>query len=294
MREITTSYQRFSQQVQAFKRHKSPFRHVIGKNTEELHYGKEFRKVIAFVPKQLDPKELAFIKQVKKFVCEIGIPKKEIPKVGYFSRANIPDRSKYTDCLEMDINKAYWNIALQKGYINQYLYDKGLTFRKGIRLIAFGNIASVKEVWESRGGEMIELEPISNPVTRSYYFDVCSHLDDIMSKAVKTDTDHLMFYWVDAFFCKNKTEFHKKCNDQLRDYVSTFDLGVKYEPIDSIRRNGNVVEVLKACGELKKFYVCIKKKKLNSVKFKYSLCQKHQKQRKEVDPQPKQQQLKLL
>lgn len=277
MREITTSYQRFDQQVKAFKRHNSPFRHIIGKNTEELHFGKDFRKVIAFVPKQLDPKELAFVKQVKKFVAETGKPQKNISTVKYFSRANIPDRTTYNDCMEMDINKAYWVIALQKGYINEYLFDKGLTFRKGIRLIAFGNIASVKEVWEHRQGEMIELEPISNPVTRSYYFDVCSHLDDIMNNALNTDTDHLIFYWVDAFFCKNKTDFHHQCNDQLKNYVAGFDLGVKYQPIKSITRSGNVVEVLSLVGELKKFYVCNKIKKTNFVKFKHNLCQ-HQKQ----------------
>jgi len=271
MREVTTKYNRFHAQMQTFIRHGVKFRHTIGKNTEEINYGKDFRKSICYVTELLEPESLKFIKEVRKYANSIDTPQQKIPKIWYWSKARIPDRQTYSKCLEVDVNKAYWVLAYQNGYIDDRIFKKGLEVEKQTRLIAFGSIASVKEVWEHKeNGTFVKVMDIVNHRTRSYFLDICSKLDDIMQRGLERNDNHVLFYWVDAFFCMNTTDYHHDKNKKLIEFINGNGLGAKSLDIDYVTRSGNMVRVKRSDKEKEKIYpIPIRINRQKTVALKY-------------------------
>jgi len=272
MRQVTTSFTLLTKQLEALRRHNQSYEHIIGKNSETIKFGKDRKNVMTYVSNMLAPEDLRFIKKVKKHTNECGIEEPERRKISYFSKANIPNRTTYNNCLELDVNKAYWNIALHKGYISEQIFDEGLEIDKQIRLIALGSIASVKEVWEfiPKLG-LVQKGEIVNELTRSYFFDVCSYLDNIMDEATKGFGNSILFYWVDAFFSRNDTPFREIDNKKIISLLNSYDLGIKESKIEYVSRKDNLITVQVLGGKKKTFPIpkTIEKPK-RPKKLKYS------------------------
>lgn len=168
--------------------------------TEETKYfisQKHFRK-----------KDLGFMQKVKRYADKTGIEKKPFKStdINYFKFNNISD-GKYLDVLEIDVNKAYWTIAKQKGYISNEIYKQGLEVNKDVRLISLGALATQKRVFEFLDGEYQHVKDKSNPITRSYFFDVAKHLDILMNEIFSiVGFESIYFYWVDAIFTTHQTQ----------------------------------------------------------------------------------------
>lgn len=158
----------------------------------------------------MKPQTLGFIRQVKAFAEKCGkpmVPKSE--KIDYIKRFDC-EPGIHHNMVEIDINHAYWKIALDKGYINEEIYFKGIdTSRvdKTDRLVALGSIATVKRHY-GFDGEVYESEDdIVNELTRSYFFDIANELGRIMCEVIEECVDWLfVFFWVDAVFCVKGAE----------------------------------------------------------------------------------------
>lgn len=145
-------------------------------------------------------KDLGFITKVKKYAQGLEAP--EVP----YQRPNYTryfDRQPgiYTDVVEIDVNSAYWEIAYQKQYISREIYEQGNTVPKMTRLIALGALATIRTRHRYDGKTYHPDGEDKNKVTRSYFFDVATHLGLLMSECLSSFEDsQCYFYWFDAFF----------------------------------------------------------------------------------------------
>lgn len=177
--------------------------------TRKDNEGKEVKYICA--DGEIKMKDLNFILRVKKYAINCGKPNSGYTSshVSYFKwNKGIINDGTFLDTIEIDVNGAYWEIALKLGYINKSLYEEGLKVDKKIRLIALGSLATKKMFYYFDGEKMNFLEEKSNgktnEITRSYFFHVAYELGKIMSNVInKVGSESIYFYWVDAFFLKS-------------------------------------------------------------------------------------------
>lgn len=201
--------------------------------------------------RHLSFKDLAFIQKVKRYAEKVGKPKSiyDSKDIQYFKMYHKKD-GLYTDVVEMDVNKAYWQIAYNLGYLSKEIYEKGLEVDKMTRLISFGSVATNKAMYKyipdfkGDGGQVgkydYQGEEI-NKVTRSYFFEVAKRLDIIMGKvARKIGKENILFYWVDAFFVK------RSAVPYMTYLIEQEGLSLKKKEISSIsfQKQGSVMKVL--------------------------------------------------
>lgn len=152
--------------------------------------------------KKMSFKDLNFVKKVKNFAKNTGIPDTKIKteNVNYF-RYGFHPNGVYYDVVEMDVNCAYWEIAKSENYISTEIYEQGKEIEKKTRLTALGALATVKRRYLFNGKERIKLDDDKNDITRSYFFHIAKILGDIMEEAAQEiGAKNIFFYWVDAFF----------------------------------------------------------------------------------------------
>lgn len=153
----------------------------------------------------LTNKELGFVMQVKRYAESICSEKinVSVSEINYFKFSPVLNEGVFFDVVEMDVNGAYWKIALNKGYISEKIYKKGLTVSKKCRLVALGALATNKRVfgYDAKNDFYRHEKDIKNEVTRSMFFDIARELDMLMMEFCEmVNWDGVYFYWVDAFF----------------------------------------------------------------------------------------------
>lgn len=209
---------------------------------------------------KIDFKTMGFMRKVKNYALKTDKPEVKLKrKLNYYKYTKIQD-GIYNDAVEVDVNSAYWKIALKLGYINSQLYEEGLEVDKMTRLMALGGLATSKRVYQyDPQSDLYEyIETIENPVTRSYFFDVANYLDIVMSDIIKGVTSNVFFYWVDAFFLKEYME------DYVREALSTRDLECKTGLVEYIRARKisaytQQIDVKMLSGKTKPFFRKLRK-----------------------------------
>ena len=171
---------------------------------------------------QIEMKYLSFIGQVKKYANSRPALKNHIyketiidghrrnvkikierPKINYMRFSKI-ENGIYKNLVEIDLNRAYWNIALEKGYLSKELYDKGLEVPKNVRLVALGSLATVKNLYHFDGNQKTFIKEDYNKKTRPFFFEISREVDNLMSNIF--DKVPVLWYWVDAFFYRLNTK----------------------------------------------------------------------------------------
>lgn len=149
--------------------------------------------------------------------------------VTYYQFFLKPKNNIYHNVLEIDINSAYWKLALQLGYITPRIYRKGIQMGKAARLVALGSLATQKIQYSFDGAELFFDEVIENKKTRKFWFHISLELGNLMKKVIRElGTDSFYFFWVDAFFCK--PESHEK----IRQILMKNGFRCKVKQLDSI------------------------------------------------------------
>ena len=132
--------------------------------------------------------------------------------------------------LEMDIVKAYYQVAHNLGYIDEDFYKKTLKLPKYIRLRLLGSIATRKIIEDFEGDQLISVKTKTNEKMRNIWFNICLKLDEIIKKHMthpdrefpiadkewlklislpvhpamtEEDIDYVI-YWVNQYFKENK------------------------------------------------------------------------------------------
>lgn len=211
----------------------------------------------------LRPSQLGFIQKVKTHVENLEKPKLNVPisEIKYFQYNDLQE-GLYEPVSEVDVNKAYWELARRLGYISEDIFQEGLKIDKMTRLIAWGAIATTKRTYWCENGKKNYIGEKCNHVTRSYFFDVADELGKIMAETLDRHRKSILFYWVDAFFirgtsapalvqkemtkqglpCKHVPlwHIHVKERSKFMDLITVKEKGGKEKPFH--RKKGNEQE----------------------------------------------------
>lgn len=183
--------------------------------------------------------ELAFIRQLsnygKKLIQPQNIDKSKIRYIDISRKFQT-----ISDCWEIDLNSAYWEIAYKDGYLTEEIYNKGKTVSKFARLVALGNLAKVIYHLNFDGKEY-NFEGTTETETANIFFNSCLKTSEIMQKLKYLTFDDFLFFWVDAIFVKSED-----AKNRVENYLEGFDIPFKIRKIDKIVSTNKVYEVFSA------------------------------------------------
>lgn len=136
---------------------------------------------------------------------KLFLPKVRAKDINYFRWNNI-NEGVYRDVYEVDVNNAYWNVAFSMGVISPATYTKGLNeMDKMDRLIGLGSMATMVECFKynPETGKIEHVKSKVNETTRNIFFNIAKRIDNLLNGIFeKAGSNNLLFYWVDAMFCR--------------------------------------------------------------------------------------------
>lgn len=132
-----------------------------------------------------------------------GVNIEEIKKTDpiLFKNRIPPVEYKKPEIVCIDINGAYFQAALNMGYISEATYNRGLRGSKQARLIALGMLASRKTTIYYKGTEPINYTVKENP-TSPIFFDIMNNVGLIMTAAAEYFREYFLFFWFDGIYFK--------------------------------------------------------------------------------------------
>lgn len=168
--------------------------------------------------------ELNFIKSVKqyivknnlqlKYLSKYGVDKEHRKKIVYYKyNGRINPGMKFQQCINIDLNSAYWETAFKLGLLSDILYQKGLDtekISKQARLAAIGSLAKKRRIYEYDGEKQFLREKKTSDQTEHLWDVICDHVGKVLVSAAKACGNDFLFFWVDGIYIKNSKEAAKK------------------------------------------------------------------------------------
>ena len=114
----------------------------------------------------------------------------------------LPDLLEREDLLCVDLNSAYFQAALNLGYISEETFLKGQQAKKDARLISLGMLASTKTKIMYQGTEPINYQVQENPL-KPFFLSVMHQVGEIMEAASIEFKNSFLFYWFDGIYFEN-------------------------------------------------------------------------------------------
>jgi hypothetical protein len=122
-----------------------------------------------------------------------------------------------------DIDHAYWRIAYQFGVISKKTYEKGLLLKdKALRLAALANLASAKEYFIIKDGELTKSTVILkfDPILQKVYNNIRYTCYEHMTVLADLLGDDFICYKTDCIYYKDKEDNRKL----VQSYMDAADL----------------------------------------------------------------------
>ena len=166
-----------------------------------------------------DKKALKLINKVRKDAKEKqnenekrGVPDNEYERIDFYKLLEIPNDN--VSIMKVDINSAYWNLALKEGIISKetdelfkQLYSKNSRKEaKKARLKALGSLATTKEIRTYFNGEQYkDATEFKTEDTKDLYLHICGAVDELMKEAGMKVSGVFYYYWDCLFMNKEFT-----------------------------------------------------------------------------------------
>lgn len=229
--------------IQQMKRNKKPFTLTISgsKIIVENSLGKF---IYMDLSNRLLPSELGLLNSVKHYVLK---------NVDY-KNIYVPEKIKYIDfgyfhgfednVIEFDLNMAFWEIAKQKEFINDVIYEKGINCSKRGRLVAIGATAKTTSKWIFDGNRYIFQKPKDILPTNKVFYCCCYETSIIMNEIRSAIGEDYCFYWIDAIFIRPSKKAIKACIE----IADKFKITGKFKYINLIYADSHTINVYDNCG----------------------------------------------
>lgn len=120
--------------------------------------------------------------------------------------------------MEMDITKAYYQMAFNLGYISEKFFKMTLTLPKIIRLRLLGSIATKRVVETFKNGKVIEMRIVEDLRMRDIWFHICYNVGKVMKECSQAIQDYFIFYWVDGIYFQRHPKFDTN-NDPTKQII---------------------------------------------------------------------------
>lgn len=213
---------------------KIPFTIDIGNNTSIITVPSQDKKYIVS-QSHISYSTLGFISSVKRS-NELYQPIEKVDQskinelkknINYFKFGSCQE-GVYKNIIELDVNKAYWNLAYKLGMISQDIFIKGLERPKMDRLIGFGARAAKKTRYQyyPHSDSFVYVDTLQDLIGRYSFFKVAFELDKVMMKVYSKVP--VLFYWVDAFFLDEKYKI------EVEKIVKENNLSLKIKEVDEV------------------------------------------------------------
>tara|TARA_R110002073_G_scaffold77799_2_gene188145 strand:+ start:1572 stop:2375 length:804 start_codon:yes stop_codon:yes gene_type:complete len=179
----------------------------------------------------------------------------------YFRFNGIPISKKigethtFNNCLEFDINKAYYKAALNLGFISEEYYFKYITLPKEIRLKLIGALGTNKAHFTYEKGKLKNIQHLNDQLLRKCWFSIVNEIDNVLRFFASRLGEDFIFYWVDGIYCK----YSDASEEILKEVSEYFGYDFSADFIDKIevkRTDKNVcnVSVKMSGGRNKTFF----------------------------------------
>jgi hypothetical protein len=164
-------------------------------------------------------------KDIQNYLEENGEvePYEELP-VNYINTKFDYDK----DVIGMDINNAYWHVALLKGYITEVTYEKGLE-KEGLKSIRLASLSSlgksrVYNVYEN-GEHKLDEKVKTNDSLQNVYLDIRYSTYGVMREIARELGDDFCSWKTDCVFFHDTFQNREK----VRAIIESYGLECKIE-----------------------------------------------------------------
>tara|TARA_Y100000401_G_scaffold24428_1_gene16817 strand:+ start:2207 stop:3106 length:900 start_codon:yes stop_codon:yes gene_type:complete len=120
--------------------------------------------------------------------------------------------------MEMDITKAYYQMAYNLGYISEKFFKECLELPKIIRLRLLGSIATKRIVETYKDGKIVEMKVVEDLKMRDVWFHICYNVGKVMKECSNAIQDYFIFYWVDGIYFQRHPQFNEE-NDPTKQII---------------------------------------------------------------------------
>jgi len=177
--------------------------------------------------RKIPSKELGFIRRVRNYIMKNEVYANFIDNLYYPSDIKYVDvsrkkpNSEFLDCVEIDIDEAYWKTAYSLGVISKSLYREGSKengkISKLCRLISLGSLAK-KEYSYFFNGKQLRKTTERSVLTENIWYSICKRISDVMHEAKLIAGENFLLYWVDGIYVKNDPIVIEKIMDCFSSY----------------------------------------------------------------------------
>lgn len=231
----------------------------------EIHYNNMSAKLVDkfgfkhYTGDDISYKHMGFIRKVKCHVERQIKSGKLVPDLSIKEKANYFDigrlrKKPIKDCIEIDLDSAYWETAYKLGIISKQLYEEPKKMEadlesrkhllskneyekekktiKKIRLMSLGVLAKKTTIYDFDGITMKRRPggPIVNKETEYFWNKICSHVSTVMTTiSADIPSSDYLFYWVDAIFVR------KRSASRVCELMKEMGYKYKIKPIKEVR-----------------------------------------------------------
>lgn len=149
------------------------------------------------------------LNELKKEIKNSNIVIDEIDKtnIDYFgikenlklSIKKIKDKKNNNFFLNIDIKAAYLTALKNENIISQEFFDKVMKCKKSERLRLLGSLATTKNIYKYKNGELVFLDQKKSEL-ENYFWFCCMQIGDLMQKISTQLENNFLFFWVDGIY----------------------------------------------------------------------------------------------
>lgn len=183
-----------------------------------------------FVHSMQTNRAFACFAKLKKDLKDKPTPYIDMDRLSYFVH-DFKHDTYVGDVINIDLKSAYATILYMDGYITRDTFKYLCNGNKQERLVSIGMLASKKQHFSFRMGEIVSHDEVVSPFSNFFFYAV-RRTSEIMGELSSICGNNYLFTWVDGLYCRPDKYMVMECDAYLR------SLGFK-SSIDSLR-NFNV------------------------------------------------------
>jgi hypothetical protein len=237
--------------------------------------GYDFELILSNYTAKIDCKQNAalniqFIKEEKPFYFFAMFKelKKQVETYLLNNTILLPNEVRYYDVIQkkdfyrkeifnIDLSSAYINVLFNEKIIDKELFNKLEKLPKLDRLGVVGMLASKKNVYYYKNGELQDVEIIENKILSDVFYFCVVKTFLIMQDLKNIIYSSFIFSWVDGIYFDDKTKI-KQCEDYLIKNNYPYKIEILNNFIYTRVDENAVIEYLKE-GKTKRFSLPIQK-----------------------------------
>jgi hypothetical protein len=165
------------------------------------------------------------------------------------------DYTEIPNVLEMDITKAYYQMAYNLGYLSYATYKSLINLPKYIRLRLLGSIATRRVIEKYEGDQIIDIKVVEDLRLRDVWNRICFETGKVMKECSEAIQDFFIFYWVDGIYFQQHPKYpidNDPCKQIIQKIFEKNNLNFSINQLEKISLQNMDDEIQLKCWKNKK------------------------------------------